>query len=159
MGVTGWRERNVSKDPIRMIDISEKETVARKAVAAGVIKLKASTVDAIRQGEIKKGDPLTVGEIAAILAVKNTPDLIPLCHNIPIGKAHVEYTLGETTIEARCTVTTYAKTGVEMEALAGVTVALLNIWDMTKYLEKDEDGQYPDTRISEIRVIEKVKGK
>ncbi|MBC8462823.1 cyclic pyranopterin monophosphate synthase MoaC [Candidatus Bathyarchaeota archaeon] len=142
-----------------MIDVSGKETVARKAVAAGVIKLKASTVDAIRDGQIKKGDPLTVGEVAAILAVKNTPDLIPLCHNIPIGKAHVEYTLGETTIKARCTVTTYAKTGVEMEALAGVTTALLNIWDMTKYLEKDKDGQYPDTRMSDIRVIEKVKGK
>ena len=149
----------MSKDPIKMIDVSEKETVARRAVAAGVIKLKASTVDAIRKGEIKKGDPLTVGEIAAILAVKNTPDLIPLCHNIPIGKAHVEYTLGETTIEARCTVTTNARTGVEMEALAGVTMALLNIWDMTKYLEKDEDGQYPDTVITDIRVIEKVKGK
>ena len=142
-----------------MIDVSGKETVARKAVAAGIINLKASTVDAIRDGQIKKGDPLTVGEVAAILAVKNTPDLIPLCHNIPIGKAHVEYQLGETTIEARCTVTTYAKTGVEMEALAGVSIALLNIWDMTKYLEKDEDGQYPDTRISDIRVIEKVKGK
>ncbi len=142
-----------------MIDVSKKETVARKAVAAGVIKLKASTVDAIRKGEIKKGDPLTVGEIAAILAVKNTPDLIPLCHNIPIGKAHVKYTLGETTIEARCTVTTYAKTGVEMEALAGVSIALLNIWDMTKYLEKDENGQYPNTDITDVRVIEKVKGK
>ena len=149
----------MSEDPIKMIDVSGKETVARKAVATGVIKLKASTVDAIRKGEIKKGDPLTVGEIAAILAVKNTPDLIPLCHNIPIGKAHVEYRLGETTIETRCTVTTYARTGVEMEALAGVTVALLNIWDMTKYLEKDEDGQYPDTVITDIRVIEKVKGK
>ena len=149
----------MSEDPIKMIDVSGKETVARKAVAAGVIRLKASTVDAIRKGEIKKGDPLTVGEIAAILAVKNTPDLIPLCHNIPIGKAHVEYTLGETTIETRCTVTTHARTGVEMEALTGVTVALLNIWDMTKYLEKDEDGQYPDTVITDIRVIEKVKGK
>lgn len=149
----------MSKDPIRMIDVSGKETVARKAVAAGVIRLKASTVDAIRKGEIKKGDPLTVGEIAAILAVKNTPDLIPLCHNIPIGRVHVEYMLGETTIEARCTVTTYAKTGVEMEALAGVTIALLNIWDMTKYLEKDDDGQYPDTVITDVRVIEKVKRK
>jgi cyclic pyranopterin phosphate synthase len=142
-----------------MIDVSGKETVARKAVAAGVIRLKASTVDAIRKGEIEKGDPLTVGEIAAILAVKNTPDLIPLCHNIPIGKAHVQYTLGETTIEARCTVTTYAKTGVEMEALAGVIITLLNIWDMTKYLEKDDDGQYPDTVITDVRVIEKVKKK
>ena len=142
-----------------MIDVSGKETVARKAVATGVIRLKASTVDTIRKGEIKKGDPLTVGEIAAILAVKNTPELIPLCHNIPIGKAHVEYTLGETSIEARCTVTTNARTGVEMEALTGVTMALLNIWDMTKYLEKDEEGQYPDTAIADIRVIEKVKGK
>jgi len=149
----------MSEDPIKMIDVSGKETVARRAIAAGIIKLKASTVDAIKKGEIKKGDPLTVGEIAAILAVKKTPELIPLCHNIPIGKAHVEYTLGETSIEARCTVTTNARTGVEMEALAGVTVALLNIWDMTKYLEKDGDGQYPDTVITDIRVIEKVKGK
>ena len=134
----------MSKDPIKMIDVSDKKVVARKAVAAGVIKLKASTVEAIKNGKIKKGDPLTVGEIAAILAVKKTPELIPLCHNIPIGKAHVEYTLGVDTIEARCTVTTNARTGVEMEALAGVTTALLNIWDMTKYLEKDKDGQYPN---------------
>lgn len=142
-----------------MIDVSGKKIVARKAVAAGIIKLKASTVEAIKNGKIKKGDPLTVGEIAAILAVKKTPELIPLCHNIPIGKAHVEYELGETTIEAKCTVTTNAQTGVEMEALAGVTTALLNIWDMTKYLEKDEDGQYPDAVITDIRVLEKVKGK
>jgi cyclic pyranopterin phosphate synthase len=148
----------VSENPIKMIDVSGKKVVSRKAVAAGVIKLKASTVEAIKNGKIKKGDPLTVGEIAAILAVKNTPDLIPLCHNIPIGKAHVEYTLGTDTIEARCTVTTNAQTGVEMEALAGVSVALLNIWDMTKYLEKDEDGQYPDAIITDIRVLEKVKG-
>lgn len=145
-------------DPIKMIDVSDKRKVSRKAVASGVIKLKASTVDTIRNGKIKKGDPLTVGEVAAILAVKNTPDLIPLCHNIPIGKAHVMYTLGTDTIEARCTVTTIAQTGVEMEALTGVTTALLNIWDMTKYLEKDENGQYPDAVITDVRVIEKVKG-
>ena len=149
----------MSEDPIKMIDVSDKKVVTRKAVAAGVIKLKASTVEAIRDGKIKKGDPLTVGEVAAILAVKKTPELIPLCHNIPIGKAHVEYILGSDTIEARCTVTTNAQTGVEMEALAGVTTALLNIWDMTKYLEKDENGQYPDAVITDIRVLEKVKGK
>ena len=149
----------MSEDPIKMIDVSGKKVVSRKAVAAGVIKLKASTVEAIREGKIKKGDPLTVGEIAAILAVKKTPELIPLCHNIPIGKAHVEYKLEENSIEARCTVTTNAQTGVEMEALAGVTTALLNIWDMTKYLEKDENGQYPDAVIMDIRVLEKVKGK
>jgi cyclic pyranopterin phosphate synthase len=149
----------VSEDPIKMIDVSGKKYVSRKAVAAGVIKLKKSTVETIRQGKIKKGDPLTVGEIAAILAVKKTPELIPLCHNIPIGKAYVEYFLGEDTVEARCTVTTNAQTGVEMEALAGVSTALLNIWDMTKYLEKDEKGQYPDSIITDIRVLEKVKGK
>ena len=149
----------MSEDPIKMIDVSGKKVVSRKAIAAGVIKLKASTVEAIREGKIKKGDPLTVGEVAAILAVKKTPELIPLCHNILIGKAHVEYKFGENSIEARCTVTTNAQTGVEMEALAGVTMALLNIWDMTKYLEKDEDGQYPDAVITDIRVLEKVKGK
>lgn len=145
-------------DPIRMIDVSGKKFVARKATASGIIKLKPSTVETIKDGRIKKGDPLTVGEVAAILAVKNTPDLMPLCHNIPIGKADVTYIIGENTIEARCTVVTNAQTGVEMEALAGVTVALLNIWDMTKYLEKDEKGQYPDAVITDIKVLEKVKG-
>ena len=147
----------MSEDPIKMIDVSKKKFVSRRAVAAGVIKLKATTVEKIKEGKIKKGDPLMVGEIAAILAVKKTPELIPLCHNIPIGKAHVEYNLGEDTIEAQCTVTTNAQTGVEMEALAGVTTALLNIWDMTKYLEKDEDGQYPEAIITDIRVLEKMK--
>ena len=146
-------------DPIKMVDVSGKETVYRTATAVGSIKLKKSTVDAIRNAGIKKGDPLTVGEIAAILAVKKTPELIPLCHNIPIGQVDVDYRLREDSVEARCTVVTNAQTGVEMEALAGVTVALLNIWDMTKYLEKDEDGQYPETVITDIRVVEKRKEK
>jgi cyclic pyranopterin phosphate synthase len=150
--------RGVS-DPIKMVDVSGKETVYRSATAVGSIKLKKSTVDAIRNAGIKKGDPLTVGEIAAILAVKKTPELIPLCHNIPIGQVDVDYRLLEDSVEARCTVVTNAQTGVEMEALAGVTVTLLNIWDMTKYLEKDEDGQYPETAITDIRVVEKRKEK
>jgi len=148
----------MSKDPIKMIDVSGKDTVFRSATAAGKIKLKKSTIKIIRDAGIKKGDPLTVGEIAAILAVKKTPELIPLCHNIPIGQVDVEYEFSEDTIEARCTVVTNAQTGVEMEALMGVATALLNIWDMTKYLEKDEDGQYPDAAITDIRVIEKRKG-
>ena len=102
---------------------------------------------------------MTVGEIAAILAVKKTPELIPLCHNIPIGQVDVEYEFKEDTIEAMCRVVTNAQTGVEMEALMGVATALLNIWDMTKYLEKDVDGQYPDACITDIRVLEKRKGK
>ncbi len=148
----------MSKDPVKMIDVSEKETVYRSATAAGRIKLKKTTIKQIIEAGIKKGDPLTVGEIAAILAVKKTPELIPLCHNIPIGQIDVTYSIAEDSVEARCTVVTYAQTGVEMEALMGVTTALLNIWDMTKYLEKDMDGQYPDTVITDVRVVEKRKG-
>ena len=148
----------MSEDPIKMVDVSGKEIVYRSATAAGKIKLKKSTIKTIREAGIKKGDPLTVGEVAAILAVKKTPELIPLCHNIPIGQVDVEYMLSEDSVEARCTVVTNAQTGVEMEALMGVTTALLNIWDMTKYLEKDEDGQYPDAVITDIRVLEKRKG-
>lgn len=148
----------MSEDPIKMVDISGKETVHRSATAVGVIRLNKTTIDAIRRGGIKKGDPLSVGEIAAILAVKRTPELIPLCHNIPIGKVDVQYVIMEEGVEARCTVVTNAQTGVEMEALMGVTTALLNIWDMTKYLEKDEYGQYPETAISDVRVLEKRKG-
>jgi cyclic pyranopterin monophosphate synthase len=145
-------------DPVKMIDVSGKETVYRSATAVGRIRLKKTTVEAIKEQGIKKGDPLTVGEIAAILAVKKTPELIPLCHNIPIGQVDVEYEFMENSIEARCRVVTNAQTGVEMEALMGVATALLNIWDMTKYLEKDADGQYPDAAITDIRVVEKRKG-
>ena len=148
----------MSEDPIKMVDVSGKEIVYRSATAAGKIKLKKSTIKTIKEAGIKKGDPLTVGEVAAILAVKKTPELIPLCHNIPIGQVDVEYMLSEDSVEARCTVVTNAQTGVEMEALMGVTTALLNIWDMTKYLEKDEDGQYRDAVITDIRVLEKRKG-
>jgi cyclic pyranopterin phosphate synthase len=141
-----------------MIDVSPKEKVYRSATSTGRIKLKRTTIKTIKKSEIKKGDPLTVGEIAAILAVKKTPELIPLCHNIPIDKVDVKYKISEDSIEAKCTVVTSAKTGVEMEALMGVTTALLNIWDMTKYIEKDMEGQYPDVVITDVRVVEKRKG-
>ncbi len=142
-----------------MVDISEKKPVRRTAVAEGKIFLKKSTMGKIKNKKIKKGDPLTVAEIAAINAVKDTPRLIPLCHQIPISKVETSFAVGTGTITARTTVTAVAKTGVEMEALAGVSAALLTIWDMVKYLEKDENGQYPDTRIADVRVVEKVKGR
>jgi cyclic pyranopterin phosphate synthase len=91
--------------------------------------------------------------------VKKTPDIIPMCHNIPIDSVTTDFTMAEAYIEAHCRVDATYKTGVEMEALTGVTVALLTIWDMVKYIEKDENGQYPDTRISEIKVDRKTKGK
>jgi cyclic pyranopterin phosphate synthase len=145
------------RDPVRMVDVSGKDVVHRVATATGRIYLRRETVDAVREGRVRKGDPLTVAEVASIQAVKKTPDLMPLCHNVPIGSVDTSFTLGEAHIEARCTVTAVYRTGVEMEALTGVTVALLNIWDMVKYLEKDEDGQYPDARITDVKVTEKRK--
>ena len=147
----------VKIDPVRMIDVSDKEIVHRVAKASGRIYLKTETIQAIREGTIKKGDPLYAAEIASIQAAKKTPDLIPLCHPIPIGAVNTEFIIEQDYIEAFCTVTADYKTGVEMEALAGVSIALLNIWDMTKYLEKDEKGQYPSAIIKDIKVVEKRK--
>jgi cyclic pyranopterin phosphate synthase len=145
-------------NPIRMIDVSGKEVVHREAEASGRINLKPETIEKIRSGEIKKGDPLPAAEIACILAVKKTPDIIPLCHPIPITSVDAEFRIADDHIEARCRVTADYKTGVEMEALTGVTAALLTIWDMVKYLEKDTDGQYPSTVITDVKVTEKRKG-
>ncbi|MCC6052577.1 MAG: cyclic pyranopterin monophosphate synthase MoaC, partial [Desulfurococcaceae archaeon] len=91
-------------------------------------------------------------------AVKSVPHLLPLTHNIPITSVDVEFTLVEDGVRVHVKVKTTAKTGVEMEALMGVLVALLNIWDMVKKYEKDERGQYPHTVISDVRVVEKIKG-
>ncbi len=145
------------RDPVRMVDVSGKDEVHRMATATGRIYLRRETVDAVREGRIRKGDPLTVAEVASIQAVKKTPDLIPLCHNVPIGSVDTSFRLGESYIEAKCRVSAIYRTGVEMEALTGVAVALLNIWDMVKYLEKDSDGQYPDARITDVKVTEKWK--
>lgn len=145
------------RDPVRMVDVSGKDVVHRVATATGRIYLRRETVDAVREGRIRKGDPLTVAEVASIQAVKKTPDLIPLCHNVPIGSVDTSFRLGESYIEAKCRVSVIYRTGVEMEALTGVAVALLNIWDMVKYLEKDAEGQYPDARITDVKVTEKWK--
>ena len=145
-------------DPFGMVDISEKEIVPRKAEATGRIILKKETVAAIRSGKVKKGDPLAVAEIACIQAVKKTPDLIPMCHNIPLGNVDAHFTLNDDSVEVRCSVTATYRTGVEMEALTGVSVGLLTIWDMVKYLEKDDQGQYPSTKITDVIVTEKRKG-
>jgi len=143
---------------MRMVDVSDKKVVHREAEASGRINLKTQTIEAIRTGEVKKGDPLSAAEIACILAVKKTPELLPLCHPVPITSVRIEFTLAADHIEARCRVEADYKTGVEMEALTGVSTALLTIWDMVKYLEKDEGGQYPSTVITDIRILEKRKG-
>jgi cyclic pyranopterin phosphate synthase len=145
-------------NPFNMVDITEKKAVPRTAEAIGRIALMKGTIKAIREGKVEKGDPLAAAEIACIQAVKRTSDLIPMCHDMPIDAVNANFDVCDDYVEARCRVSATYKTGVEMEALTGVSVALLTIWDMVKYLEKDEDGQYPSTTISDIRVIEKRKG-
>ena len=141
-----------------MVDISTKDEVSRKARARGRIVLKRETVKTIKEGKVKKGDVFTVSRIAAISAVKRTAEALPLCHPIPITGIEVSFKVLEEAIEVEVEVRSYARTGVEMEALHGVLAALLNIWDMVKYLEKDGTGNYPTTRMEDIRVVEKVKG-
>lgn len=141
-----------------MVDVSDKPVVSRQAKAIGKIFLSSGTIGEIRAGRIKKGDPLLVAEVAAMNAAKQTHLLIPHCHQIPLDTVKAEFAISEDGIEVRCLVKAQARTGVEMEALVGVSCALNTLWDMVKYLEKDEQGQYPGTRIADIRVLEKKKG-
>ena len=141
-----------------MIDVTGKPVVRRKAEAAGKIVLSPDTIKKIEEGEIKKGDPFLVAEVAAMNAAKQTHLLIPHCHQIPLDTVKVVFEIVEATVEARCLVRSQARTGVEMEALMGVSVALNTVWDMVKYLEKNEQGQYPSTMITDIRVLKKEKG-
>lgn len=141
-----------------MIDVGEKAVIRRTAEAAGKIYLSSKSMDGIRGGRIKKGDPLLVAEVAAMNAAKQTHLLIPHCHQIPLDTVAVSFAVRDDHVDATCLVKAQARTGVEMEALVGVTAALNTIWDMVKYLEKDDKGQYPGTRITEIRVLKKEKG-
>jgi cyclic pyranopterin phosphate synthase len=141
-----------------MVDVSEKPVVPRTARASGRILLSAGTLARVREGRIVKGDVLATARVAAVLAVKDTPRIVPLCHPLPIERVDVDWDLDESSISCTVTVKSRARTGVEMEALAGVTAGLLAVWDMTKAYEKDEGGQYPSTRITDIRVEDKKKG-
>lgn len=141
-----------------MVDVGGKPLVRRTATATGFIRLRTGTVGAVRRGRVKKGDVAACAKVAAVLAVKNTPSIVPLCHPVPVTKVDVEVTPEEGGVSVTCTVDATYRTGVEMEALTGVAAALLTVWDMVKYLEKDRDGQYPFTGIESIRVVEKRKG-
>ena len=145
------------KERVKMVDISGKEVVFREAIAEGFIKLRDSTLNRIKRKTVEKGDVFSTSATASILAVKKVPELLPLTHNIPVTYVETKYEVLDTGIKAAVIVRTTAKTGVEMEALTGVSIALLNIWDMVKKYEKDELGQYPETEIKYIRVVKKVK--
>lgn len=137
-----------------MVDVSEKGITTRIATAQGKIKVNADVFEAVVNGTSKKGDVLGVARVAGIMAAKKTSDLIPMCHPLMITKCHIEFNLDEAalTIEASCTVKVNGQTGVEMEALTGVNIALLTIYDMCKAIDK---GMV----ISDVKLMEKQGGK
>lgn len=146
---------HLTDNGVHMVEVGNKANQKRKAIASGKILLDKKTIKLIQNEDIKKGNVLTTAQIAAIQAVKNTSSIIPLCHPLNLTGIEVDFEVKYDEIIAKCTVNTLGKTGVEMEAITGVTVALLTIWDMVKAVEKDEFGQYPNTRISDIQVIKK----
>jgi cyclic pyranopterin phosphate synthase len=137
--------------------IHEKPVVYRRAVAEGRLRLTERSRRAIGAGRVEKGDPLAAGELAGLVALKRTHELIPHCHPIPITGSAVELRLEKNGVRARAEVEAIWRTGVEMEALLAVTIALLTVWDMVKYLEKNARGGYPGTRLGPVRVVAKEK--
>jgi cyclic pyranopterin phosphate synthase len=148
---------HIKNGKAQQVDISNKPVASRRALAEGTIELKPETIGAIKQGSIEKGNVLNTATVAAVLATKQTSQIIPLCHLIPLTSIQVNYSLQDSTIKATVEVKSEGKTGVEMEAITGVSVALLTIWDMVKSFEKDATGNYPVTKIRDIRVLEKIK--
>lgn len=139
----------------RMVDVSAKAATRRQAEASAFVAMSARALAALPHNP--KGNPLEVARIAGIQAAKRTAELIPMCHPLPLTHVDVHTEVADGGIAIRAAAATTAQTGVEMEALTAVSVALLNIWDMTKAYEKDARGQYPRTRIDEIRVVRKEK--
>jgi len=146
-----------SSGDVQMVDVAGKPDVQRRATAEGHITLRTATVTAIEEAAIAKGAVLSTARVAAIGAVKQTWSSIPLCHQIPITDVDVEILPSDDGIGMAVTVGTTGPTGCEMEALQGVLTGLATIWDMVKANEKDAAGQYPATRISNVRVTDKQK--
>lgn len=141
-----------SEGNARMLDVSDKDVTARTAVAEGRIHVSADIMRALRQGGTVKGNVLSVAQLAGIMGAKRTADLIPLCHPLPLQHCSVTLELEEQTVRVVCTVKTTNKTGVEMEALTGVSVALLTVYDMCKSMDKNME-------IAGIRLLRKTGGK
>jgi cyclic pyranopterin monophosphate synthase len=134
----------------QMVDVSAKPLSKRKAVARGTIRLQQETLDLIARDQIAKGNVFATARIAGIQAAKQTAQLIPLCHTLPLGEVNIDIVASKDGPEVKCTAQTIAQTGVEMEALVGVTVALLTIYDMCKAVDKE-------MIISDVQLLEKTK--
>ena len=135
-----------------MVEVGDKDITKRTAIATGRISMKKETIDMIKEGLIKKGDVLSVAQVAGIMGAKKTSDIIPMCHNIFLTGADIRFNIGETHIDLEAEVKTTGKTGVEMEALTAVSIACLTIYDMCKAIDKDME-------IGEIKLIKKTGGK
>jgi cyclic pyranopterin monophosphate synthase len=137
---------------IKMVDVSDKETTTRRAVASGRVLLSQETLDTLKAQKTPKGDPLEIARIAGIMAAKKTSELIPLCHQINLSKVNVTAEFRDFGVHLEAEAITNAQTGVEMEALTAVSIAALTIYDMCKALQKD-------IVISDIRLESKTGGK
>ena len=135
----------------RMVDVGAKEVTAREATAECVVHAGRPAIEALRGGNLPKGDALQVARVAGIMAAKRTPDLIPLCHPLPITSVQVDFQVGDETVRVLATVRVTGKTGVEMEALTAASVAGLTLIDMLKAVEKGIE--------LEVRLLEKSGGR
>lgn len=135
-----------------MVDVSDKDITERIATAEGKIKMNNIAMKAVVNGTSKKGDVLNVARVAGIMAAKKTFEIIPMCHLLMLTKCSVDFEIQENNIIAKCTVKTNGKTGVEMEALTGVNVALLTIYDMLKAVDRSME-------ITDVRLLYKNGGK
>ncbi len=138
----------------RMVDVTGKPDTGREAVAKCLVRMEASTFDLLKKGALPKGDVLAVAQMAGIMAAKQTPQLIPLCHPVLIGEVKIEFNLNEadSTVEITATVKSVGKTGVEMEALTAVTITALTIYDMCKAVDRG-------IQIDRVRLVRKSGGK
>ncbi len=138
----------------RMVDVTGKPDTQREAVARGRVRMKASTLDLLKKGKMLKGDVLAVAQLAGIMAAKQTPHIIPLCHPVLIGDVKVEFSLDEenSTVEITTAVKSLGKTGVEMEALTATAITALTIYDMCKAVDRR-------IQIESLRLIRKSGGK
>ena len=149
----------MNKEREGIVEIGSKPIVERRATATGLLNLSHHSTQAIQKKTVKKGDVLEASTIAAIQAVKDTPRIVPHCHPIPLEGCKVNWTWEGHSLRCTVEVSAHYKTGIDMEALTGVSAGLLCALDMVKSLEKDDQGQYPGTSISDIVVVEKFKGK
>ncbi len=133
-----------------MMDISRKDVVRREAVAVGMIHLQPSTIELVKQNQLKKGDVLSVARVAAVQGAKKTPELIPLCHSLILDHVDVKLSVKTDGVKIECRAICHGRTGVEMEALTAVAVAALTIYDMCKAVDKN-------IVIGEISLKEKIK--